>query len=118
MLADAAFGRIGGEEFALLLPTGDEDTVLTVFNHVREAVEAIDTAPLGMSVPVTTSIGVTMTSAAGRAIDRLIAAADEPVYRAKDAGRNRVEIFRPEDRLTTIVEAARWRVSRATARAS
>ncbi len=113
--ADAAFGRIGGEEFALLLRASDIKDAVPVLERVRAAVAYIDTARLGMSAPVTTSIGVAVTSMVGHDIDRLIGAADEAVYRAKDAGRNRVEVFRPEDRLASFVGSSKLRVSRGRA---
>ncbi|MAY62325.1 MAG: hypothetical protein CML29_08940 [Rhizobiales bacterium] len=114
----ATFGRIGGEEFALLIRSADERRVEMVLEEVRAMVEAIEIRHMGTVIPLTTSIGVTSTPVVGRDIDRLIGAADEAVYRAKAAGRNRVETFRPSDRLTNFVGTEKWRVSRARARAS
>jgi len=78
--------RIGGEEFALLLPGADETTAATVAERVRRAIEDHP----GPVAGVTVSLGV----AAARGDDHdprtLLAAADQRLYVAKSAGRNRV----------------------------
>jgi diguanylate cyclase (GGDEF)-like protein len=81
-------GRIGGEEFAALLPCPIDEAV-TAAERVREAFQdsgiAVDDAPIATTV----SIGV----AGGPAhveLDVLLAAADTALYQAKGGGRNRV----------------------------
>ncbi len=76
--------RIGGEEFALLLPGADERAAAIVAERVRRDVQT--RAPA--AGPVTISLGV----AASRGDDgqALLAAADARLYAAKEAGRNRV----------------------------
>src|ERR1700749_2643188 len=82
-------GRIGGEEFAALLPCSLEEGVL-VAERVREAFEAsgivVDEGP----VDTTVSIGVAG-GPAGTELEVLLAAADTALYQAKRTGRNRVE---------------------------
>lgn len=79
--------RIGGEEMALLLPGTDPEAALAVAERVRAAVEA-EPIPTG---PVTVSIGVAVADRpCGR--DDLMEAADRALYRAKERGRNRVEM--------------------------
>jgi diguanylate cyclase (GGDEF)-like protein len=82
-------GRIGGEEFAALLPCSLEEAVV-VAERVREAFEASgivdDTGP----VATTVSIGVAG-GPAGTQLEVLLAAADTALYQAKRSGRNRVE---------------------------
>jgi diguanylate cyclase (GGDEF)-like protein len=82
-------GRIGGEEFAALLPCSLEEAVV-VAERVREAFEASgivdDTGP----VATTVSIGVAG-GPAGTELEVLLAAADTALYQAKRSGRNRVE---------------------------
>jgi diguanylate cyclase (GGDEF)-like protein len=82
-------GRIGGEEFAAMLPCTLEEA-LHAAERVREAFEtcgvAIDEAP----VATTVSIGVAG-GPPGTELDVLLAAADTALYQAKRGGRNRVE---------------------------
>jgi diguanylate cyclase (GGDEF)-like protein len=76
--------RIGGEEFALLLPGADDAAAAVVAERIRRAVENADAEPAG----VTVSLGV----AASRGDDPrgLLEIADARLYVAKEAGRNRV----------------------------
>jgi diguanylate cyclase (GGDEF)-like protein len=82
-------GRIGGEEFAALLPCSLEEGVIAA-ERVREAFESSgivdDTGP----VDTTVSIGVAG-GPAGTELEVLLAAADTALYQAKRGGRNRVE---------------------------
>ena len=82
-------GRIGGEEFAALLPCSLEEGVL-VAERVREAFETsgvvVDEGP----VDTTVSIGVAG-GPAGTELEVLLASADTALYQAKRGGRNRVE---------------------------
>jgi diguanylate cyclase (GGDEF)-like protein len=82
-------GRVGGEEFAALLPCSLEEGVIAA-ERVREAFEGSgivdDTGP----VDTTVSIGVAG-GPAGTELEVLLAAADTALYQAKRGGRNRVE---------------------------
>jgi diguanylate cyclase (GGDEF)-like protein len=82
-------GRVGGEEFAALLPCSLEEGVV-VAERVREAFEnsgiVVDNGP----VDTTVSVGVAG-GPAGTELEVLLAAADTALYQAKRAGRNRVE---------------------------
>lgn len=82
--------RFGGEEFVLLLPQTDPAGALLVAEKVRTELAAVpvdtDTGPL----PVTLSAGVACHPEDGATIDALLAAADEALYAAKAAGKNRV----------------------------
>jgi diguanylate cyclase (GGDEF)-like protein len=82
-------GRIGGEEFAALLPCSLEEGVL-VAERVREAFEASGIACEEGAVDTTVSIGVAG-GPAGTELEVLLAAADTALYQAKRGGRNRVE---------------------------
>jgi diguanylate cyclase (GGDEF)-like protein len=82
-------GRIGGEEFAALLPCSLEEGVL-VAERVREAFEGSGIECEEGAVETTVSIGVAG-GPAGTDLEVLLAAADTALYQAKRSGRNRVE---------------------------
>jgi diguanylate cyclase (GGDEF)-like protein len=82
-------GRLGGEEFACLLPGLGAKQAMRVAERIRADFAARVTAVHG--APATVSVGVATTSDANGDLDALIAAADRALYRVKDAGRNRVE---------------------------
>lgn len=83
--------RYGGEEFLLLLPRTDADAALAIAERVRSAVAALEVSIGNESVSVTLSVGLATTADCQAEVDPLIAAADAALYRAKAAGRNRVE---------------------------
>ncbi len=82
-------GRVGGEEFAALLPCALDEGVL-VAERVREAFEASGIVCEDGPVDTTVSIGVAG-GPAGTELEVLLAAADTALYQAKRSGRNRVE---------------------------
>lgn len=84
------FGRMGGEEFAILLPQTPATQVQPVAERLREGVAAIQlVTPQGV-VRFTVSIGVADLSSVDDGFDSLLARADQALYAAKSAGRNRV----------------------------
>lgn len=89
---EAAFGRLGGEEFAILLPRSGLDEGLAFAERCREAIGATSAPSLedGAPMAVSASFGVVSTTAAGYRLRDLLSNADAALYRAKNAGRNRV----------------------------
>ena len=84
--------RYGGEEFTLILPEAPLETALARAETIRQAVEAMHVRHLGRELPkVTVSIGVAVFPQHASAAAGLLQVADEALYRAKRAGRNRVE---------------------------
>jgi len=81
--------RIGGEEFALILPGAGYEVALKTAELIRSAVEHTAYQHQGTAVPVTLSLGV---AELGRGEDAvgLYQRADVKLYRAKNSGRNRV----------------------------
>ena len=77
--------RYGGEEFAVLLPGIDQENAVAIAERIRDAVEA-DGKAAGQ--PVTVSIGIASRSG-DQPLTALLESADEALYRAKNAGRNR-----------------------------
>ncbi len=86
-----ALGRFGGEEFLVLLPGTDRETLRSVAERLRARLEEqVRTGPPEAPEPVTASFGITLWRP-GEAVDLLLARADHGMYRAKSLGRNRVE---------------------------
>lgn len=84
-------GRIGGEEFAVLLPNANPLTATTIAERLRRTVEQESLSVEGNDVRVTVSIGLASLSAdAAQTPEALLAIADQRVYAAKKGGRNRV----------------------------
>ena len=85
--------RYGGEELALILPETDLDGAALLAERVREAIESIHVAGArgSGSLQVTASFGVAAAPQNGSGREALVAAADAALYRAKRAGKNRVE---------------------------
>lgn len=90
--ADTGFARMGGEEFALLLPHAGLDEGLGFAERCREAIAAlrVPAHESGEPITVTASFGVASTATAGYRLRDLLSNADAALYRAKSAGRNRV----------------------------
>jgi diguanylate cyclase (GGDEF)-like protein/PAS domain S-box-containing protein len=91
------FGRLGGEEFALLAP---EDPDRPALNELAERLRlSIARTPFalpdGGALTVTVSIGVAMSDADTASFERLLKRADEALYAAKAAGRNQVVFYAP-----------------------
>ena len=86
--------RIGGEEFAVVLPDTGPDEASSVAERIRHAVETMPIQIGETPIIVTTSIGVAALAATEEDFAPALARADAALYRAKAAGRNRV--MRPE----------------------
>jgi diguanylate cyclase (GGDEF)-like protein/PAS domain S-box-containing protein len=84
-------GRLGGEEFCVLLPETGRETAIEVAERLRRAVADADVYVNGKPlVRFTTSIGAATATTTDLNIDRLLDRADQALYEAKDTGRNRV----------------------------
>lgn len=87
------FGRIGGEEFSILLPGCQPDKALLLAEICREAISAIDTTESGHSFTLSASFGVSNSITSGYQLKQLLADADHAMYQAKKQGKNQVEEF-------------------------
>ncbi|MDP3427755.1 MAG: diguanylate cyclase [Humidesulfovibrio sp.] len=83
------FGRLGGEEFAALLPQTDQAGAQATAERMRQAVAAIKIPVEEGSISVTISLGLAELRR-GEDLDALMRRADAALYRAKDQGRNRI----------------------------
>jgi diguanylate cyclase (GGDEF)-like protein/putative nucleotidyltransferase with HDIG domain len=84
--------RLGGDEFAQLL-AGDEEAALAAANSVVERIATVDFDHIGA---VTVSAGVATFPVQGHGRDELIRLADSALYWAKEHGKNRVRLYRPD----------------------
>ncbi|MCP8467319.1 GGDEF domain-containing protein [Pseudomonas sp. ZM23] len=85
-------GRLGGEEFAAILPETDPQQALQVAERLRTAVQSlIFTGEDGSRLDLTLSIGVAERRPGEVRLEDLLARADRALYRAKAGGRNRTE---------------------------
>ena len=85
------FGRLGGEEYGILLPGTDQIGALQVAEDFRRIVEASPLQTNQGTVPFSVSIGATAFDRSDKTPDQVLARADAALYRAKEGGRNRVE---------------------------
>jgi diguanylate cyclase (GGDEF)-like protein len=89
--------RYGGEEFSLILPETDDRGAYTMAERVRRAVSKIrlETAEGGVGVTISAGIASLKANAPANALE-LVDLADKALYHAKDAGRNRVVVYKPD----------------------
>src|SRR5690348_15198807 len=86
------FGRLGGEEFAALLFDVSRDRALAVAEEIRSDFAAASGEVDGRPLLATVSIGIAVSHDATLDLAALLAQADHALYRAKDNGRNRIEV--------------------------
>lgn len=85
------FGRLGGEEFGLLLPETNLEQALVVGRRIQQMWEQSPVNLDGELIHSTISIGVAEASPDDKSLDDLLRRADKMLYKAKQNGRNRVE---------------------------
>jgi diguanylate cyclase (GGDEF)-like protein len=92
--ADIA-ARLGGEEFALLLPETTAGAAAQFAERLRQQIR--DCAPVveGEKLPITVSIGIAASSQTTAGVQPLLSNSDQALYEAKRAGRNRVAVWQP-----------------------
>lgn len=88
-----AFGRLGGEEFAIVLPGRDAAAARRVAEDALARMSAIDTALHGYGFRLAASFGITDAGLSGYDLTRMLSHADRAMYAAKRGGRNRVCVF-------------------------
>ncbi len=91
---DSVFGRLGGEEFAIICHYDNQEFVVNKLESIRKEVEQLEVmSEKGELIKFTISEGVAKVDGTIRNLDELLQCADEMLYKAKGAGRNKT-IFR------------------------
>jgi diguanylate cyclase (GGDEF)-like protein len=83
-------GRLGGEEFAMVLPETDLEGTELVAERLREILSEIKVPVGDVTITFTVSAGITVVSDMKDSIDNALKRADEALYEAKEGGRNQV----------------------------
>jgi two-component system cell cycle response regulator len=83
-------GRYGGEEFVVVLPNCGKAAIEQFAERIRLAIASVPSLTDPAKITITVSIGATIAAAELRSTNDILAAADEALYQAKEAGRNRV----------------------------
>jgi diguanylate cyclase (GGDEF)-like protein len=111
------FGRIGGEEFACVLPNASHEGGMQVAERIRARFAGLNVIVDGATIDTTVSVGVASSEDQELSLPGLVAAADRALYGAKERGRNRVELARtspsrlaslvPQDEVCDLMRASR-----------
>jgi len=93
MRSTDSVGRYGGEEFLMVLPESTVEAAYRLAERARGLIErTVVQTPEGQSIKITASFGVCGFPDHGRTLEGLLRKVDDFLYRAKQAGRNRVEV--------------------------
>ena len=90
-----AFGRLGGEEFAMLLPGLDASAAVRLAGDAQARLAAIDAGVAGYGFRLAASFGVAETGQGGYVLASLLSHADQAMYAAKRGGRRQVRVYEP-----------------------
>jgi two-component system glycerol uptake and utilization response regulator len=92
---DSIFGRLGGEEFAILCTDSSKQDFMDSMQMIREVIEKLEViSGRGESIKFTISLGVAKVATETQSLDELLKKADRALYEAKDLGRNKVVFAR------------------------
>lgn len=94
--ASDVVGRLGGEEFVLLLSSTASHDATEIAERLRASIEHALIEIDGQSIRATVSLGVASLSESDASLDDLLSAADSALYDAKRAGRNCVRVSAPD----------------------
>ncbi|MDB1123428.1 GGDEF domain-containing protein [Vibrio algarum] len=92
-----SIGRLGGEEFAIILKVTEAEQAMEFAERIRQAVESHTFKHEGESAHLTVSIGVSQIDTSDRDYKSVFQRADDALYTSKRAGRNRVTTFKKEN---------------------
>jgi len=88
--------RLGGDEFSVLLPHADADQAAAVAKDLLEAIRGYTFMVGGAPLGITVSLGIALFPEHGSSAGELLSRADMAMYRAKEEGRNRANMFAPD----------------------
>ncbi|NMM14843.1 MAG: diguanylate cyclase [Rhodoferax sp.] len=91
------FGRMGGEEFCVLLPQTDLEGAGALARRILGGVRLTPAPMTPQSVSFTVSLGISSLNTNASSFEELMRAADDALYRAKSLGRDRMELALPND---------------------
>ena len=101
--------RMGGDEFAIILPNIDEEDALKVADKICRQVSEIEVLGKNMIHKASASIGVAMFPDVAEDLDTIIYYSDIAMYKAKELGRNMVYLFKENDKdMETINQRVYW----------
>ena len=95
--SDDTLARMGGDEFCILLQNCNEDNGLHIAEIIRDAIAAYRFSWDGKQFSVGASIGLVKITHETPSLHKLMSLADSACYAAKDQGRNRVNLYQPND---------------------
>lgn len=84
-------GRLGGEEFILIMPGADIKQAIGLSETMRDAIANFDWQVVHPNLSITSSFGVTSLASQAQDLDELIRLSDDALYQAKESGRNNVQ---------------------------
>ena len=90
--AQDTFGRLGGEEFGLLLPETNLEQAKVVAERIQKTWEQSPVNLDGVPIYSTVSIGVAEANAEDKYFDDLLRRSDQMMYKAKERGKNQVAV--------------------------
>ena len=96
------FGRLGGEEFGILLHECSREQGMDIANRIRITIGTTPMEEDGDGISISASVGLASTDSSGYELQRLCKEADAALYRAKRAGRNRVIADTENDNLVEV----------------
>lgn len=98
-------GRLGGDEFGVILPNTDRAQAEAVAASLLRLLASPDLGPEQLDTPVSASIGIVTFPTHGATAGQLLAMADAAMYRAKDSGRNGYHVFQDDDQTLLRMQA-------------
>ncbi len=87
------FGRIGGEEFCIVIPEADSQGTVMLLERIRQEIEGLEFNFEGQQVKVTCSVGIAFLDEEIISSLQMMECADKALYHAKENGRNRLTVY-------------------------